>query len=82
MNIGLILVQAAIAKFLDFTNEMAVNNIRATHLSSPSFCIPERNSCSCSYVHFALNVNKTRSYSFVHLLKVILIYWKICSIIQ
>lgn len=60
MNIGLIPMQAAIAKFLDFTNEMAVNDIRAVHLSFPSFC-NGHNSCSYLYVHFGLNVGKTRS---------------------
>lgn len=53
-------MQAAIANFLDFTDEMAVNDIRAVHLSSPSFC-NEHNSCSYVYVHFALNVGKIRS---------------------
>lgn len=53
-------MQAAIAKFLNFTDEMAVNDIRAVHLSSPSFC-NEHNSCSYLYVHFALNVGKIRS---------------------
>lgn len=55
MNIGLIPVQAAIAKFLDFTNEMAVNGNTCRSSSPSSFTMDTRRVHTLIRFHFALN---------------------------
>lgn len=71
----------AIAKFLDFINEMVVNNIRVTHLSSPSFCTQFMFIRVCSLCLKCQQNKKlffytpTQSYSFI------LICWKISIIL-
>lgn len=68
MNIGLIPVQAAIAKFLDFTNEMAV--IRAAHLSL-SLSLLQAFAMNTIHVHTLvrslclMSVKQDQSYSFM-----------------